>query len=148
MTATEWKKIERMAKGIAYRNGKKLAKDQRKPTDNKREMESEKARKRDYILSLLERYRTEPPDSKERKTMDRLIELHQEYPEKGYRDFHGKHVPFKVRHNLLVLAFIIREPKPKSEIMKLLGISQESVYDNVIQQGISDLVQLYYGYEI
>lgn len=60
----------------------------------------------------------------------------------------GKHVPFKVRHNLLVLAFIIREPKPKSEIMKLLGISQESVYDNVIQQGISDLVQLYYGYEI
>lgn len=67
---------------------------------------------------------------------------------KGYRDFHGKHVPFKVRHNLLVLAFIIREPKPKSEIMKLLGISQESVYDNVIQQGISDLVQLYYGYEI
>lgn len=32
--------------------------------------------------------------------------------------------------------------------MKLLGISQESVYDNVIQQGISDLVQLYYGYEI
>lgn len=148
MTATEWKKIERMAKGIAYRNGKKLAKDQRKPTDNKREMESEKARKRDYILSLLERYRTEPPDSKERKTMDRLIELHREYTEKGYRDFHGKHVPFKVRHNLLVLAFIIREPKPKSEIMKLLGISQESVYDNVIQQGISDLVQLYYGYEI
>lgn len=148
MTATEWKKIERMAKGIAYRNGKKLAKDQRKPTDNKREMESEKARKRDYILSLLERYRTEPPDSKERKTMDRLIELHREYPEKGYRDFHGKHVPFKVRHNLLVLAFIIREPKPKSEIMKLLGISQESVYYNVIQQGISDLVQLYYGYEI
>jgi len=66
MTATEWKKIERMAKGIAYRNGKKLAKDQRKPTDNKREMESEKARKRDYILSLLERYRTEPPDSKEK----------------------------------------------------------------------------------
>ena len=46
MTATEWKKIERMAKGIAYRNGKKLAKDQRKPTDNKSEMESEKARKR------------------------------------------------------------------------------------------------------
>ena len=44
MTATEWKKIERMAKGIAYRNGKKLAKDQRKPTDNKSEMESEKAR--------------------------------------------------------------------------------------------------------
>ena len=129
MTATEWKKIERMAKGIASRTGKKLAKDQRKPTDNKSEMESEKARKRDYILSL-------------------LIELHREYPEKGYRDFHGKHVPFKVRHNMLVLAFIIREPKPKSEIMKLLGISQESVYDNVIQQGISDLVQLYYGYEI
>ena len=88
MTATEWKKIERMAKGIASRTGKKLAKDQRKPTDNKSEMESEKARKRDYILSLLERYRTEPPDSKERKTMDRLIELHREYPEKGYRDFH------------------------------------------------------------
>ena len=55
MTATEWKKIERMAKGIASRTGKKLAKDQRKPTDNKSEMESEKARKRDYILSLLER---------------------------------------------------------------------------------------------
>ncbi len=77
-----------------------------------------------------------------------LLNCTENIRKKGYRDFHGKYVPFKVRHNLLVLAFIIREPKPKSEIMKLLGISQESVYDNVIQQGISDLVQLYYGYEI
>ena len=47
------------------------------------------------------------------------------------------------------LEYFGRQPRmPKSEIMKLLGISQESVYDNVIQQGISDLVQLYYGYEI
>lgn len=148
MTATEWNEIERMAKNTASKIGKKSAKDQREQTDNMDELESENARKAEYILSMLEKYRTEPPGSKERKIIDRLMELHREYPEKGYRDFHGKNVPLRVRHNLLVLVFIIQEPKPKSEIMKLLGISQESVYGNVIRQGIKDLVQIYYGYDI
>ena len=102
----------------------------------------ERERERELIRQGLERYRTEPPDSNIRKGIDWLLQKHAAIQ----RCFSGSELEnFKKRHNAVVLQYIIARPMNRNQIGKRL---KTNIYipDNVIEQGISELAQILFGY--
>lgn len=97
---------------------------------------------RELIRQGLERYRAEPPDSNIRKGIDWLLQRHATLQ----KCFNGPELEyFRKRHNALVLRYIIATPMNRHQIEKRLGIKCYGS-GNVIEQGISELAQIFFEY--
>lgn len=97
---------------------------------------------RELIRQGLEWYRTEPPDSNIRKGIDWLLQKHATLQ----KCFNGLELSyFRKRHNALVLRYIIATPMNRNQIGKRLK-TNAYIPDNVIEQGISELAQILFGY--
>ncbi len=147
MTDTEWQEIENYVKETARQPvmdilasegtpGEKESAPASPGNGNRHEWE------RELLRQGLERYRTEPPDSNIRKGIDWLLQRHATLQ----KCFNGPELEyFRKRHNALVLRYIIATPMNRHQIEKRLGIK---CYDsgNVIEQGISELAQIFFWY--
>lgn len=145
----EWQALERYVREYARQTVREIMASESAPSappqaigkgDLKTQRERE--RERELIRQGLERYRTEPPDSNIRKGIDWLLQKHAAIQ----RCFSGSELEnFKKRHNAVVLQYIIARPMNRNQIGKRL---KTNIYipDNVIEQGISELAQILFGY--
>lgn len=147
----EWQELERYVKeyvrqvirdNLALEKAireKESATPQGKDKDNQ---ETGHEWERELIRQGLERYHTEPPDSDIRKCIDWILQRHailQKCCTGQEKNF------FKKRHNALVLRYIIATPMNRHQIEKRLGIKCYGL-GNVIEQGISELAQIFFWY--
>lgn len=103
-------------------------------------LKTQRERERELIRQGLERYRTEPPDSNIRKGIDWLLQRHARWER-----FMQSDSLFRIRHNALVLEYIISHPMTHTAIEKRLGISDNG-YKHQLEKGINELAQILFGY--
>lgn len=89
---------------------------------------------RAYLLRCLETYREQEPGSPRQRFIDFLVEKH-----KKAFSFHGADEFYKVRHNLLVMTYLLEKPYTKRQVINSLGITGP-VYDRNLQKGIDELM--------
>lgn len=146
MTDTEWLEIENCVRETARQTvmdilaSEKPSRERSPAQDKKKGIRHEW--ERELIRQGLERYRTEPPDSNIRKGIDWLLQRHATLQ----KCFIGQELEyFRKRHNALVLRYIIATPMNRHQIEKRLGIKCYGS-GNVIEQGISELAQIFFEY--
>lgn len=148
MTDTEWKEIENCIRITAHQTVMDILASERTPREKAsaptkdKEKDNRHEWERELIRKGLERYRTEPPDSNIRKVIDWILQRHATL-QKCYIGSELEY--FKKRHNALVLRYIIATPMNRHQIGKRLGTSIYGT-DNPIEQGISELAQILFGY--
>lgn len=145
----EWQALERYVREYARQTVREIMASESAPSAPPQDTgkgnlktQRERERERELIRQGLERYRTEPPDSNIRKGIDWLLQKHAAIQ----RCFSGSELEnFKKRHNAVVLQYIIARPMNRNQIGKRL---KTNIYipDNVIEQGISELAQILFGY--
>ena len=145
----EWQALERYVREYARQTVREIMASESAPSAPPQDTgkgnlktQRERERERELIRQGLERYRTEPPDSNIRKGIDWLLQKHAALQ----RCFSGSELEnFKKRHNAVVLQYIIARPMNRNQIGKRL---KTNIYipDNVIEQGISELAQILFGY--
>ena len=143
----EWQALERYVREYARQTVREIMASESAPSappqdTGKGNLKTQRERERELIRQGLERYRTEPPDSNIRKGIDWLLQKHAAIQ----RCFSGSELEnFKKRHNAVVLQYIIARPMNRNQIGKRL---KTNIYipDNVIEQGISELAQILFGY--
>ena len=145
----EWQALERYVREYARQTVREIMASESAPSAPPQDTgkgnlktQRERERERELIRQGLERYRTEPPDSNIRKGIDWLLQKHAAIQ----RCFSGSELEnFKKRHNAIVLQYIIARPMNRNQIGKRL---KTNIYipDNVIEQGISELAQILFGY--
>lgn len=96
--------------------------------------------RREILLNMLEAYR-DSLDNSERKFIDFLIERHR----MAY-EYHKQDEFYRVRHNILVLRYMVSEPMAKRDICSRLSI-KSSVYDRNLKKGIDELMVHAFGVE-
>lgn len=145
----EWQALERYVREYARQTVREIMASESAPSAPPQDTgkgnlktQRERERERELIRQALERYRTEPPDSNIRKGIDWLLQKHAAIQ----RCFSGSELEnFKKRHNAVVMQYIIARPMNRNQIGKRL---KTNIYipDNVIEQGISELAQILFGY--
>ena len=145
----EWQALERYVREYARQTVREIMASESAPSAPPQDTgkgnlktQRERERERELIRQGQERYRTEPPDSNIRKGIDWLLQKHAAIQ----RCFSGSELEnFKKRHNAVVLQYIIARPMNRNQIGKRL---KTNIYipDNVIEQGISELAQILFGY--
>lgn len=145
----EWQALERYVREYARQTVREIMASESAPSAPPQDTgkgnlktQRERERERELIRQGLERYRTEPPDSNIRKGIDWLLQKHAAIQ----RCFSGSELEnFKKRHNAVVMQYIIARPMNRNQIGKRL---KTNIYipDNVIEQGISELAQILFGY--
>ncbi|MDO4601327.1 MAG: hypothetical protein Q4B37_03580 [Eubacteriales bacterium] len=96
------------------------------------------SRRREILLDMLEVYRGDLSNSG-RKFIDFLIERHG----RAY-EYHKQDDFYRVRHNLLVLRYLVSEPMEKRDICDRLNIKGH-VYDRNLEKGIDELMVHAFG---
>lgn len=89
--------------------------------------------RREILLNMLKAYRSGLSNS-ERKFIDFLIERH-----RGAYEYHKQDEFYRVRHNILVLRYVVLEPMGKRNICNRLNI-KVSVYERNLEKGIDELM--------
>lgn len=145
----EWQALERYVREYARQTVREIMASESAPSalpqdTGKGNLKTQRKREREkeLIRQGLERYRTEPPDSNIRKGIDWLLQKHAAIQ----KCFSGSELEnFKKRHNAVVLQYIIARHMNRNQIGKRL---KTNIYisDNVIEQGISELAQILFGY--
>lgn len=93
---------------------------------------------RKFLVQCLEQYREEKAESHKKWFIDFLVEKHK-------KSFVYKHDEFyKVRHNLLVMTYMLKESYSKRKILQELKIT-EAVYQRNLEKGIDELMILAFG---
>lgn len=141
----EWQELERYIRehiSQTVRESMALESDSSAPlpatgNDN---LKTQREGERELIRQGLERYRTEPPDSNIRKGIDWLLQRHARWE----RFMQGDSL-FRIRHNALVLEYIISHPMTHAAIEKRLGISDNG-YKHQLEKGINELAQILFWY--
>lgn len=91
-----------------------------------------------WLLDVLVKYRETPPDTFQRKFIDRLIDIS--------RRAAGENQTAKQYHNLIVLRYITETRPPVQRICKALHLSREKkYYDTVTEHAIDRLLVLAFG---
>ena len=88
------------------------------------------------IKEALSRYRLEPAESRIKTYVDRLIKRHAEFEKIMQTDN-----TFCIRHNAIVLEYIIKKPMTHVQIEKKLGIS-DGTFKRYIDTGIRELADI------
>lgn len=109
------------------------------PDTRNSNLKTQREKERELIRQGLERYRTEPPDSNIRKGIDWLLQRHA-----SWERFMQSDSFFRIRHNALVLEYIISHPMTHTAIEKRLGISDPG-FKNQLEKGINELAQILFG---
>ncbi len=113
---------------------------QQEKLEEKKNLKEENYNYRFQILSLLlERYVDYPAGSRKKIFIDHIMERHRSaYREGITEDF------YKVRHNLLVLRFLLPTPIDEKSICQKLGI-KKAVYQKNLRKGIEELMIYAFG---
>lgn len=146
MTDTEWQEIENCVRETARQTVMDILASEKPSRESSPAQDKKKGNRheweRELIRQGLERYRTEPPDSNIRKGIDWLLQRHATLQ----KCFNGSELEyFRKKHNALVLRYIIATPMNRNRIEKRLKINAYKP-DNPIEQGISELAQIFFGY--
>ena len=88
------------------------------------------------VREALKRYRTEPEGSRIRKCIDWLIKRHADFEGVMQQDD-----TFRIRHNAIVLEYIIKKPMTHIQIVKKLGIS-DGTFKRYIDTGVKELADI------
>lgn len=148
----EWQELERYIREHVSQTVKGIMASDREPAGQGTEREppaqgtrngnlkTQRERERELIRQGLERYRTEPPDSNIRKGIDWLLQRHARWERFMQRDS-----LFRIRHNAMVLEYIISYPMTHTAIEKRLGISDNG-FKHQLEKGINELAQILFGY--
>lgn len=89
--------------------------------------------RREILLDMLESYRGGLRNF-ERRFIDFLIERHR----RAY-EYHKQDEFYRVRHNILVLRYMVSEPMERRDICSRLNIKGH-VYDRNLEKGIDELM--------
>lgn len=146
MTEHEWQEVEQKVREIAAQTGQQVVKKcisqliparQEVAKTRDRKKAQYEARKR-FLITLFENYRQAQPGSWTRKTVDILITTH--------RDNADSDCWYKVRHNILVLRYVVTRPLTDKDICKRMGIRYNS-FELALEKAFSELMVMYYGIE-
>lgn len=137
MTSSEWNNLEKYVQRVAVDQTQELI---RQIISEDEELEQPQIRENAFSLEVitkaLTRYRTEPEESHIRQVVDGLIKRHAAIGKLMLQD-----ETFRIRHNAIVLEYIISKPMTHVQIEQRLGIS-DNTFKSYLNTGIKELAEI------
>lgn len=142
MTEKEVEQLKERVRRVAAEQVHKMVQEEQYALQKaSHEQEKEFAVEVEAIRGALSRYRFEPEGSRIRECVDWLIRRHAKL--KHAMAFDNT---YSIRHNAIVLEYIIKKPMTHNQIEKKLGIS-DGTFKRYIDTGIRELTDiLFCGY--
>ena len=138
MTKEQWQQLEECARRVAVEQTKEYIKyviEDDTPRDERLQSREDNFAI-EVIKEALNRYRLEPAESRIKTYVDWLIKRHAEFEKIMQTDD-----TFRIRHNVIVLEYIIKKPMTHVQIEKKLGIS-DGTFKRYIDTGIRELADI------
>ena len=139
MTDEQWQQLEKYVKHVAVEQLRDYIKQliEEKKVGKEEKMQNQEQRfDVEVVREALKRYRTEPEGSRIRKCIDWLIKRHADFEGVMQQDD-----TFRIRHNAIVLEYIIKKPMTHIQIEKKLGIS-DGTFKRYIDTGVKELADI------
>ena len=139
MTDDKWREIVSIATAKAKEMARESAVAKEKPECIK--LDDERRQQIELIRKSLELYRESVPDSAIRKMIDRLLEQHAILVNPSDRYY-------RMRHNILILKYIVNQQMNDKEIKKRLGMGIKGHgnvgFENQLEKGIREMAALFF----